>query len=75
MRDPVDLTLINLFRREILLIIDQKFMDDIIKYFLYAVFFLMSFNTQNLVADVFFWLFPCMALVERGALLFKKKET
>ena len=28
--------------------------------------FLMSFNTQNLVADVFFWLFPCMALVEWG---------
>lgn len=28
--------------------------------------FLMSFNTQNLIADVFFWLFPCMALVERG---------
>ena len=26
----------------------------------------MSFNTQNLVADIFFWLFPYMALVERG---------
>lgn len=26
----------------------------------------LSFNTQNLVADVFFWLFPMMALVERG---------
>lgn len=26
----------------------------------------MSFNTQNLVADVFFWLFPYMALMERG---------
>ena len=25
----------------------------------------MSFNTQNLIADVFFWLFPVMALVER----------
>lgn len=25
-----------------------------------------SFNTQNLIADVFFWLFPIMALVERG---------
>ena len=24
----------------------------------------MSFNTQNLVADIFFWLFPYMALVE-----------
>ena len=28
--------------------------------------FLMSFNTQNLIADVFFWLFPCMALAEWG---------
>lgn len=35
--------------------------------------FLMSFNTQNLVADVFFWLFPCMALVERGLPLLVKK--
>ena len=26
----------------------------------------MSFNTQNLTANVFFWLFPMMALVERG---------
>lgn len=26
----------------------------------------LSFNTQNLIADVFFWLFPMMALVERG---------
>lgn len=26
----------------------------------------MSFNTQNLVANVFFWLFPMMALAERG---------
>ena len=24
-----------------------------------------SFNTQNLIADVFFWLFPVMAVVER----------
>ena len=36
--------------------------------------FLMSFNTQNLVADVFFWLFPCMTLVERGLPLLTKKE-
>ena len=38
--------------------------------------FFMSFNTQNLVADVFFWLFPTMALVERGlpVLLKQKKE-
>ena len=35
----------------------------------------MSFNTQNLVADVFFWLFPTMALVERGLpLLLKRKK-
>ena len=26
----------------------------------------MSFNTQNLMADLFFWLFPTLALVERG---------
>ena len=26
----------------------------------------LSFNTQNLIADVFLWLFPVMALVERG---------
>lgn len=25
----------------------------------------LSFNTQNLIADVFFWLFPVMALTER----------
>lgn len=31
----------------------------------------MSFNTQNLIADVFFWLFPYMALVERGLPLLK----
>ena len=34
----------------------------------------MSFNTQNLVANVFFWLFPMMALVERGLPALKKKE-
>lgn len=33
--------------------------------------FLMSFNTQNLTADVFFWLFPCMALTQRGLPLLK----
>ena len=26
----------------------------------------MSFNTQNLIANVYFWLFPMMALTERG---------
>jgi len=31
----------------------------------------MSFNTQNLIADVFFWLFPMMALCERGLPLLK----
>lgn len=30
------------------------------------VIMLMSFNTQNLIADVFFWLFPMMATAERG---------
>lgn len=34
----------------------------------------MSFNTQNLVADIFFWLFPYMALTERGLPLLKKKK-
>ena len=33
----------------------------------------MSFNTQNLVADVFFWLFPVMALTERGLAYFRTK--
>ena len=32
----------------------------------------MSFNTQNLITDVFFWLFPIMALVERGLPLLNK---
>ena len=34
----------------------------------------MSFNTQNLIADVFFWLFPMMALVERGLPLMKLRK-
>lgn len=34
----------------------------------------MSFNTQNLIADVFFWLFPMMALVEKGLPLLKLGE-
>ena len=34
----------------------------------------LSFNTQNLIADVFFWLFPTMALVERGAFPLGKKR-
>ena len=33
----------------------------------------LSFNTQNLVADVFFWLFPVMALTERGLAYFRTK--
>lgn len=33
----------------------------------------MSFNTQNLVANVYFWLFPMMALVERGLPLLIKE--
>ena len=36
--------------------------------------FFMSFNTQNLVADVFFWLFPYMALTERGLPLLEKRK-
>lgn len=32
----------------------------------------MSFNTQNLITDVFFWLFPMMALAERGLPLMDK---
>lgn len=34
---------------------------------------LMSFNTQNIIADVFFWLFPIMALTEKGLPLLTKK--
>ena len=33
----------------------------------------LSFNTQNLVANVFFWLFPMMALVDRGLPLIEKE--
>ena len=34
---------------------------------------LMSFNTQNIIADMFFWLFPMMALTERtGQVLISK---
>lgn len=40
---------------------------------------LMSFNIQNLTVNQFFWLFPWMALTERGVpwlqQLFKKKES
>jgi len=32
----------------------------------------MSFNTQNLIANVYFWLFPMMALTERGLPMLKK---
>ena len=34
----------------------------------------MSFNTQNLTADFFFWLFPTMALVEKGLPLWDKLQ-
>jgi len=37
---------------------------------LLAIFF-MAFNTQNLTADVFFWLFPVMAICERVLPLLK----
>lgn len=39
--------------------------------FLLVILF-MSFNTQNLTADFFFWLFPTMALVEKGLPLWDK---
>ena len=32
----------------------------------------MSFNTQNLIANVYFWLFPMMALTERGLPMLNK---
>lgn len=35
--------------------------------------FFMAFNTQNLITDIFFWLFPVMALLERGLPLLKGK--
>ena len=28
----------------------------------------LSFNTQNLAANLFFWLFPCMAFVQQAGL-------
>ena len=37
-----------------------------------VVIMLMSFNTQNIIADVFFWLFPMMALTEKGLPLLNK---
>lgn len=37
------------------------------------VIMLMSFNTQNIIANVFFWLFPIMALTEKGLPLLTKK--
>ena len=33
----------------------------------------MSFNTQNLIADVFFWLLPMMALAQKGLPLCRKR--
>lgn len=34
----------------------------------------MSFNTEEMTADIFFWLFPVMALVEKGLPLVKFKK-
>lgn len=34
----------------------------------------VSFNTQNLTADVFFWLFPVMALTERAVPVLEQKK-
>jgi len=50
---------------------------NIIGNLLLMLIFFMSFNTQNLTADVFFWLLPFMALTERVLPLLKypqKKE-
>lgn len=33
----------------------------------------VPFNTQNVIHDMFFWLFPVMALVEKGLPLLRKK--
>jgi len=33
----------------------------------------LSFNTQNLIADTFFWLFPMMALTEKVVPMMKRK--
>ena len=33
----------------------------------------MSFNTQNLITDLFLWLFPMMALAERAVPMLKKR--
>lgn len=41
--------------------------------FLMVILFL-SFNTQNLIADTFFWIFPMMALTERMVPLIRRKE-
>ena len=40
---------------------------------LLAVLF-MGFNTQNLTWDLYFWLFPTMALLERGITLLKRER-
>ena len=34
----------------------------------------MSFNTQNLTWDLYFWLFPMLALLERGLPLLEKRR-
>ena len=39
---------------------------------LLMVILFMSFNTQNFIWDLFFWLFPVMALTERGLPLLSK---
>lgn len=44
---------------------------------LLLVILFLSFNTQNLIGDQFFWLFPVMALTEKSVLYLKgrRKET
>ena len=41
-----------------------------------TVILFMSFNTENLITNPYFWLFPCLALAERGWPMLKssKKE-
>lgn len=40
----------------------------------YLVILFMSFNTQNMIADVFLWLFPMMALAEKTLPLLAGKD-
>lgn len=39
-----------------------------------TVILFMSFNTENLITNPYFWLFPCMALAERGLPMLKRPK-